>query len=249
MNQVNTQALKVALVTGAARRVGAAIAKKLHQASYRIVIHCNHSLVEAQALAKDFNLQRPDSALVLQGDLCTPGIAEQLIKDSLGWAGRLDLLVNNASIFKRNGFDCFDEKIWDDLFASNVKAPFLLSLAARPYLAVNQGVIINLTDIHADRPLREYAIYCQSKAAFAMQTKALAREFAPEIRVNAVAPGSVAWPEQDNILNNAEQADIIAKTPLKRHGDPDFIAQAVLALASNPFITGQILNVDGGRSI
>lgn len=249
MNQANKQAAKVALVTGAARRIGAAIVKHLHQAGFKVLIHCHHSLAEAQALAKTLNQRCPDSAHVLQKDLAAPNAAQELIVATLSWAGRLDLLVNNASIFKRSDITTFNETTWNALFNLNVKLPYLLSLAAYPYLAKHQGVIINLTDIHADKPLKEYAEYCQSKAALAMQTKALAREFAPKVRVNAVAPGAIAWPEQDNTLSTQLQEQIIAKTPLKRHGEPTFIAQAVLALAENSFITGQILKVDGGRSL
>jgi len=249
LNQDNTQAVKVALVTGAARRIGAAIATALHQANYKVVIHCHHSLIEAQRLAQDLNQRCPNSAYVLQKDLCAPQAANELINAVLAWAGRLDLLVNNASVFKRTNFAVFNENDWDSLFATNVKAPFLLSLAAYPFLALQEGVIINVTDIHGDKPLKHYAAYCQSKAAFVMQTKALAREFAPKVRVNAVAPGAILWPEKDNLLAEEAQQQIIAQTPMKRHGEPIFIAKAVLALAENSFITGQILCVDGGRSI
>lgn len=249
MNPLNTQALKVALITGAARRIGAAIAKHLHQAGYKVIIHCRSALVEAQQLAQHLNQQRPNSAFVLQGDLCEHHAVKELLSSTIAWAGRLDLLVNNASVFRRTGLTELDDNVWDDLFDSNVKAPFLLSLAARPFLTKQQGAIINLTDIHADRPLKDYAVYCQTKAALAMQTKALAREFAPQVRVNGIAPGAIVWPEEDNALSFELQHEIVGKTLLKRHGDPLFIAQAVLALAENPFITGQILNVDGGRSI
>ncbi|MDP1604595.1 MAG: pteridine reductase [Legionella sp.] len=245
----NTQADKVALVTGASRRIGAAIAKKLHQSGFRVALHCHHSLNEAKVLAGELNKMRPDSACVLQGDLRKPGIGVTLIQGVTNWAGRLDLLVNNAAIFVRT--DCkqliIDE--WQDLFTINVQAPFALSLAAFSLLARSKGGIINITDIHAEKPLKDYAIYCQTKAALLMQTKALAREFAPEVRVNAVAPGAIAWPEEDNALSGEVQRQIIAKTPLQRHGEPLFIAEAVMALVSNSFITGQVLNVDGGRSI
>ena len=249
MNQANKQAAKVALVTGASRRIGAAIVKQLHQAKFRVVIHCHHSQQEAEQLAQHLNQLCANSAYVLSEDLSTPGVAKKLVADSFAWAGRLDLLVNNASIFQRSDLTNFNELNWDILFKVNVRAPFLLSLAARPYLAAAQGAIINLTDIHADKPLKNYAEYCQTKAALNMQTKTLAREFAPQVRVNAVAPGAIAWPEQDNSLSVEIQQQIIANTPLKRHGEPVFIAQAVLALAENPFITGQILKVDGGRSL
>jgi len=249
LNQANTQALKVALVTGAARRIGAAIAEQLHQAGYSVIIHCRSSLAEAQSLAQNLNQKRPNSALVLPCDLCTHQAIEELISSATAWVGRLDVLVNNASIFSRTDLADFDDKGWSELFETNVKIPFQLSLAARPYLALQQGAIINITDIHADKPLKGYAVYCQTKAALVMQTKALAREFAPQIRVNAIAPGAIAWPEQGNVLSLEQKNEIINKTPLKRHGSPLFIAQAVLALIENPFITGQILNVDGGRSV
>lgn len=249
MNQANKQAVKVALVTGAARRIGAAIVKQLHQADFKVVIHCYHSLDEAEELAAVLNQQCQNSALVLQKELNTPTAARELIAAAIAWKGCLNLLVNNASIFVRTDCTVFNELDWDTLFTVNVKVPFQLSLAAHSYLAKHRGAIINLTDIHADKPLKNYAVYSQTKAALAMQTKALAREFAPNVRVNAIAPGAIAWPEQDNALDPEIQRQIISKTPLKCHGDPEFIAQAVLAIAENPFITGQILNVDGGRSI
>ena len=243
MNQVNKQDVPVALVTGAARRIGAAIAQHLHAAGFRVVIHCHQSKAAAQALADELNQLQADSAKVLMADLNHPGSVKQLLTDTLAWAGRMDLLVNNASLFTRNEAD------WDAMFTLNVKAPYLLSHAAYAHLAKTHGSIINITDIHAENPLKDYAIYCQTKAALSMQTKALAREFAPNIRVNAVAPGAIMWPEQDNQLSEVQQQHIIEKTPLKRHGSSLYIAQAVLALAQNIFITGQTLRVDGGRSI
>jgi len=243
LNQTNKQDAPVALVTGAARRIGAAIAQYLHTAGYRVIIHCHQSHTAAHALANDMDRMRADSAIVLTANLCFPDSAHQLIADALTWAGRMDLLVNNASLFTRNETD------WDAMFNLNVKAPFLLSHAALPHLAKTHGSIINITDIHADTPLKGYAIYCQSKSALSMQTKALAREFAPNVRVNAVAPGAIMWPEQGNQLSEEQQQNIIDKTPLKQHGSPLFIAQAVLSLAENLFITGQTLSVDGGRSI
>jgi pteridine reductase len=249
LNQANKQAAKVALVTGAARRIGAAIVRGLHQAGFKVVIHCNHSLAAAEVLAHDLNQQRSDSVYVLQKELTTALAVSELIAAVLVWAGRLDLLINNASLFIRSECATFNDAVWDSLFTVNVKMPFLLSLAARPHLAIQGGGIINLTDIHADKPLKNYAIYCQSKAALVMQTKALAREFAPQVRVNAIAPGAIEWPEGSNILSMETQQHIIAKTPLKRHGSPEHIAQAVMAFVNNSFVTGQILHVDGGRSI
>ncbi|MBL7481729.1 pteridine reductase [Legionella bononiensis] len=249
MNQNNKQEAKVALITGGARRVGAAIVKKLHGAGYKVVIHCRFSLNDAHALAVELNTKRVDSAFVLQRELTEEHAAFEMITTVSEWAGRLDLLVNSASVFIRNDSETFNEEDWQKLFDTNVKTPFLLSLAARPLLSKHFGAIINVTDIHAQKPLKGYSLYCQSKAALEMQTRSLAREFAPAIRVNAVAPGAIAWPEEANSLSVKEQQNIIDKTPLKCHGDPEFIAQAVLALAENPFITGQILNVDGGRSL
>jgi pteridine reductase len=249
LNQANTQAAKTVLVTGGAKRIGAAIITRFHCVGFNVIIHCNYSLNQAQALAAELNQQRKNSALVIQKDLSSPNASEELVRQTLAFTGRLDVLVNNASIFSRTDLSAFDADEWDALFNTNVKAPLLLSLASRAALERQEGAIINLTDIHAERPLKGYAVYCQSKAALVMQTKALAVEFAPRVRVNAIAPGAIVWPEQENALSDAAKQKIIAKTPLQRHGDPAFIAQAVLALAQNSFITGQILRVDGGRSI
>jgi pteridine reductase len=249
LNPANKQEAKVALVTGGARRIGAQIVKHLHQAGYKVLIHCHTSLTQAHDLATELNHQRANSAQVVAEELSRAMAAENIIQVVNDWAGRLDLLVNNASIFIRSEERLFDNKDWQTLFDVNVKAPYLLSLAARSLLATQQGCIINLSDIHAKKPLKGYAAYCQTKAALDMQTKALAREFSPDIRVNAVAPGAIVWPESGNALSTEQQKQIINQTPLKRHGDPQYIAQAVLALAENDFITGQILKVDGGRSV
>jgi pteridine reductase len=249
LNLENKQEAKVALVTGGARRIGASIVKTLHQAGYKVLVHCHSSLAEAHSLAAQLNQQKPDSALVITGELTKVECAASLIEQANQWAGRLDLLVNNASVFLRSDPAEPNEQQWDQLFNVNVKAPYLLSLAAHSLLGRMQGSIINITDVHAERPIKGYAVYCQTKAALEMQTKALAREFAPHIRVNAIAPGAIAWPESDNTLSVEQQEHIISKTALKRHGAPLYIAQAVLALAENLFITGQILKVDGGRSI
>lgn len=239
----------VALVTGGARRIGAVICQHLQKMGFRVVIHYNRSQQDAIALANTLNQKNADSALALAADLNVKNAAEQLIERTIAWAQRLDLLVNNASVFKRSLFSVLNETEWELMFATNVKAPFWLSNAAFAHLAKQQGAIINITDTHADRPLKDYSIYCQTKAALAMQTQALAREFAPSVRVNAVAPGAIAWPEHDNALSPLIQQKIIAKTALKCHGNPLAIAQAVFALAENKFITGQTLRVDGGSSI
>lgn len=256
---------KVALVTGAARRIGAAIASALHAAEYDVVVHCYSAVEEGHALVKCLNETRSDSAFLVQCDLRNEEKLASLFEKMYHWRKQLDALINNASLFYRDLMPCFKEAtlteallrktfaqetaIWSEMFLMNVRIPFLLSQYAYPQLKKSQGVIINLTDIHADKPLKDYSMYCQTKAALVMQTKALAREFAPDVRVNAVAPGAIIWPEKDNQLSQAQQEKIIAKTPLRRHGDPCFISEAVLALVRNQFITGQILNVDGGRSV
>lgn len=249
MNQDKKQADRVLLVTGAARRIGAEIIRYGHRHGFRVAIHCHQSLTDAHALAASCNALRPDSASVFVADLGDPAIAPDLIARVLDWAGRLDVLVNNASLFPRS--DCHGVFLddWQTLFAVNVMTPYALSLAARASLEQQRGCIVNITDIHAERALKGYSLYCQSKAALLMQTRSLARELAPLIRVNAVAPGSIAWPENANSLSDAMQQHIIASTPLKRHGDPAFIARAVMALTDNEFVSGQAWNVDGGRSI
>lgn len=239
----------VALITGASRRIGAAIAEAAHAAGYRVILHCHQSVEAAQALAIKLNDKTAQSAHVISADLRTYSETTRLIEESLSWARRLDLLVNNAAVFFKNDSLSFDEQVWDELFTLNVKAPLWLSQAAYPFLNKTEGSIINITDIHADNPLKDYLFYCQSKAALVMQTKALAREFAPRVRVNGVAPGAIAWPEAKNTLSAKIKASIIQQTPLKKHGTPESVAQAVISLARNSFITGQVLNVDGGRSI
>jgi pteridine reductase len=249
LNRGNKQEVKVALVTGSARRIGAAIAKHLHAAEFKVLIHCHSSVEEAEALSGDLNQIRKHSALVIQQELTKEHAPQELLETIRQWGGRLDVLVNNASVFIRSNDNEFNLDDWQKQFLVNVQVPYLLSIGARPFLSAVQGCIINITDIHAERPLKGYAVYCQTKAALEMQTKALARELAPEIRVNAVAPGAIAWPESDNTLSKEQQERIISKTALKRHGEPQFIAQAVLSLVQNPFITGQTIKVDGGRSI
>lgn len=246
---MNRKNIQVALITGAARRIGASITKHLHQAGFNVAIHCHHSRDEAEHLCRTLNQKRANSARVFFADLTQQMENQSLITHVIEWAGRLDLLVNNASLFEKSDVLSLDSSVLDKLFSINVQAPYWLSLAARAHLSEQQGVIINITDIHAETPLKGYAEYCQTKAAFLMQTKAFALEFAPTIRVNAVAPGAIAWPEGENHLNPIQQETIIAKTLLKRHGESAFIAQAVLQLVQNPFITGQTLRVDGGRLI
>lgn len=251
MNQDNTQASKTALVTGSARRIGAVLVKSLHQAGYQVIIHCHSALDQAKVLAKELNSLREHSAFVLRKDLRKKNFAQEMIEEIKNWTDGLDLLINNASVFHPTCCSTlgWDEQVWETLFDTNVKAPFLLSLAAYPLLKKQQGVIINITDIHADKALKGYSEYSQTQAALKMQTQTLAREWAPLVRVNAIAPGAILWPEEENALSVARQEKIIEHTPLKRQGSPEHIAQAVLALAQNSFITGQTLRVDGGRSL
>lgn len=231
----------VALVTGAAQRIGAAIARRLHQSGFHVMVHYHHSKEAAMHLADQLNQERANSADTVGADLRDQGAAQVIIDASLSRFGQLNLLVNNASIFSRQDAD------WMDMFLCNVQAPYGLSLAAFSHLSQTKGSIINITDIHASMPLRHYAAYCQSKAALAMQTRALALEFAPAVRVNAIAPGAIAWPEGDNQVSPNVQDQIIAKTLLQRHGAPQYIAKAVMYLVDNDFVTGQTLQVDGGR--
>lgn len=249
MNQTKSSVNKVALVTGAARRTGAAIVQKLHAAHYNVIIHCRQSISDAHALAAELNHLRNNSAVVMVEDLMHDTASASLIQKSIDWQGRLDVLVNNASNFLKDPVDDADFAHWQTSFRLNAEVPWRLSLAAKEALKQHQGVIINLTDIHAQTPLTGYAVYCQSKAALRLQTKALARAFAPDIRVNAVAPGATVWPEGDNQLSETQKKAIIEKTALKKAGHPEYIAQAVLSLIKNPYITGQELKVDGGRSI
>ena len=253
MNLKNTQLFElhapVVLVTGAARRIGAAIAQCLHQVGYRVVIHCYQSSDVANQLAAELNQKRAKSALVIQADLSQASEVDGVIDRVIDWAGSLYGLVNNASLFERTDCQNQHSERFQQLLQVNVLAPWQLSLKARPWLEKTQGCIVNITDIHAEKPLKQYAEYCQSKAALWMQTKALAREFAPRIRVNAVAPGAIAWPEGDNALSEIVKTKLMAETPLNRHGDPRFIAEAVLSLFKNEFMTGQVLRVDGGRLI
>lgn len=237
----------IALITGSARRIGAHIAQFLHKNHIDVIIHCNRSVQQGQALVDELNQSRACSAWLVTQDL-EGGLAAETIMTQVQTMGlTVSYLINNASIFIKNDESLADLDSWEMQFHVNVKMPYALSLAFRPMLESNQGAIINITDIHSLSPLKEYTIYCQCKAALWMQTKALAKRFAPEIRVNAVAPGAIAWPEEGNQLSKEQKQAIINKTLLKKHGHPDYIAHAVYSLINNPFITGQHLCVDGGR--
>ena len=239
---------KVVLVTGAARRIGAAIVTRLHENGARVAIHYRSSANEANGLATQLNEARADSAATFAADLLEMKQLPRLIADVIGWAGRLDCLVNNASSFYPTPVGSITEAQWEDLVGSNLKAPLFLAQAAVPHLRQHGGTIVNLVDIHAQRPLRNHAVYGPAKAGLAMLTRSLAKDLAPDIRVNGVSPGAILWPEDG--MSDAAQQTILRQVPLQRPGDPDDIAGCVLYLVRDAtYVTGQIIVVDGGRSI
>lgn len=237
----------VALVTGSALRLGKQIITQLHQHGYRVIIHYHQSAEAALQLAALLNSQRADSAKTLAANLVDEQAIAPLAEQIIACFGRLDVLVNNASSFYATPITDATTAQWQDLFGTNVKAPYFLSQALAPALAKQRGCIINMVDIHADRPLAEHSIYCMAKAALQMMTKALARELAPAIRVNGIAPGAILWPSQP--LAEQDKATVLQQIPLQRLGEPLDIANAILFLAQAPYITGQIIAVDGGRSL
>lgn len=239
---------KVALITGAARRIGAEIARHLHEASFAVVIHYHESEAEARALCEQLNATRPGSAQAVQALLGSAASATALIQAAVQAFGRLDAVVNNASRFYRTHLGETTEAAFDDLLASNLKAPYFIAEAALPHLRATQGCIVNIADIHGEIPLRDYGVYSITKAGLGMATKVLAQAGAPDVRVNAVSPGSMMWPEGENALSSEAKDKIISKTLLQRHGTPLDIARAVRYLVVDaPFVTGQVLSVDGGR--
>lgn len=238
----------VVLITGAARRIGAAVVRRLHAEGFDIALHYHRSTAEAQALAAELNAIRADSMLTLGADLADDAHLAAMVEEAARWHGRLDALVNNASSFHATPVGSIDGAAWDNLFASNARAPLFLSQAAAPHLAVHQGAIVNMVDIYAERPLRAHTVYGMAKAALVAMTQSLAIELAPQVRVNAIAPGAILWPE--NGKDYTERDAMIAATPLKRCGDPEDIASTVLWLLRDArFVTGQVIRVDGGRSL
>ena len=238
----------VVLITGAARRVGASIARTLHAAGYDLALHCRHSRRELDALIGELEQRRGSSTLALQAELGDVDALPDLVNDTIARFGRLDGLVNNASAFFPTPLESVTTQQWDELFASNARAPFFLAKAAARHLRERAGAIVNLLDIYAQRPLPGYSVYCMAKAAQAAMTEALAHELGPEVRVNGVAPGAVMWPESGKSYANKDE--IIARTPLKRAGSAEDVASAVLWLLRDAsFVTGQIVRVDGGRSL
>ena len=239
---------KTVLITGAARRVGAEIARTLHGAGANLVIHYRKSARDAEALATELSATRPDSATLIQADLLDVARLPLLVEAAVGTFGRLDVVVNNASTFYPTKIGEITPQSFDDLLGTNLKVPMFLAQAAVPELRKTRGSIINVVDIHALRPLRDYTVYCTAKAGLHMLTRSLAKELGPEIRVNGISPGPVLWPEGQGDTKQREK--IVERTILKRMGEPADIARTALFFAAHaPFITGQILAVDGGRSV
>ena len=238
----------VALVTGAARRIGAQIARRLHAAGYDLALHYRSSRADMDALAAQLEAARPGSTLVLQADLAQFDRLPELIAHTIGRFGRLDALVNNASSYYATPFGTVTPAQWADLFASNARAPFFLAQAAAPHLQASGGAIVNIADIYAERPLPGHSVYSMAKAALVMATKALAQELGPDVRVNAIAPGNILWSDNPD---KAETPQMVReRTALQRQGEPDDIAGAVLwLLQGNRYVTGQVLAVDGGRNL
>lgn len=247
-NNIESLKDKVVLITGAAHRIGAMTARKLHSAGANIVLHCFSSRLAAEALQHELNTKRKKSAHLVHGDILQYDNLVNIINDSFSVWNRLDVLINNASMFYPTPVGAVDERAWDELLGSNLKAPFFLAQAAAPHLKQRNGCIINIVDIHADRPLKVYPVYSIAKAGLVMLTKAMACELGPEVRVNAVAPGAILWPQGD--MDDALKQKIISRTLLKRQGDPSDIANAIYFLVKDGgYVSGQVLTVDGGRSI
>ena len=236
---------KVALVTGGARRVGAGTIRALHGQGWRILLHYRSSAADAQDLADELNAVRPGSVALFQLDLLQTARLPELVDAALAQFGRLDALVNNASSFYPTPMGGIGEEAWDDLIGSNLKAPLFLAQAAAPALAKTGGAIVNIADIHAERPLAGFPVYTIAKAGVA----ALTRELAPAVRVNAIAPGANIWPENETGFDAAERARILSTSPLARTGEPQDIAQAIVFLLEASYVTGVILPVDGGRNV
>jgi len=236
------------LITGGAKRLGAAIGRRLHAAGASLVVHYHQSRTSAGALVAGLEALRPGSALAVRADLHEVARLPELVAAAVARFGSLDVLVNNASTFYPTPVGTITVAQFDDLVGTNLRAPLFLSQAAAPALAAARGLIINMVDIHGRRPLRAHPVYSAAKAGLVMLTKSLARELGPAVRVNGIAPGPVMWPERD--LDDALKAEIISKTALKRSGSPDDIARAALFFAVDaPYVTGQVIAVDGGRSL
>jgi len=245
---------KVALVTGAAKRIGAEIARQLHKEHFNVVIHYHQSEKAAKELANELNEERENSALCIAADLNNLAQIHHLAEQAqLQWQ-RIDLLVNNASSFYPTAIGETSDEDWNQLINSNLKAPFFLAQALAKKLSEHHGCIINIADIYADKPLKKHSVYSIAKAGNVMLTKTLAQELAPLVRVNGIAPGAILWPDdnhkkQEDRLSDDNKEKMLAKIPLQQRGQAQDIARTILFLTQSPYITGQILTVDGGRSI
>jgi len=237
--------MKTALISGGAARIGAQIVRTLHENGYKVIIHCHQSEEIAQALCRELNSKRNSSAQVVVADLGDNEAIQKLTQTIKS----LDLLVNNASVFYPTSTENSTIDDWDNIININLRAPFFLAMGLSKVLATSQGSIVNIIDIHSDRPLRNYSIYNISKAGLKMLTKTLAKEFAPDIRVNGISPGSILWPQNDSQLSEKEKLMMLDRIPLSRQGSPNDIAEAVLFLANSKYITGQVIQIDGGRSL
>jgi pteridine reductase len=247
---VSTDSLegKVVLITGAAHRIGATTARVLHAQGANLVLHYRSSRKGAQALQAELHEKRPESVVLIQADLLDTAKLPSLVREAHAAWGRLDVLINNASTFYPTPIGSVTEQNWDELVGSNLKAPFFLAQAAAPHLTRERGCIVNIVDIHADRPLKEHPVYSMAKAGLAMMTKSLACELGPAVRVNGIAPGAILWPEND--MDDLTKQRIISRTFLKRQGSPEDIAKAALFLIRDAqYTSGHILTVDGGRSL
>ncbi|HEY3299522.1 MAG TPA: pteridine reductase [Methylophilaceae bacterium] len=241
---------KVILITGGAKRVGAAICRLLHANGAQLMIHYRSSTSEARALQAELNLKRANSVAIIQGDLLNLAVLPSMVQETVKHFGKLDVLINNASSYYATEIGEIDDDQWEDLVGSNLKAPLFLSQAAAPELRKQHGCIINITDMHVERPKKGYIVYSVAKAGLVTLTKSLAHELSPEVRVNAVAPGPVMWPEDNPQFDEVYRQRVISQTLLKRIGEPDDVAKAVKFLIQDaPFITGLVIAVDGGRSL
>jgi pteridine reductase len=241
---------KVALITGGARRVGAAISRLLHEGGMSLMVHYRTSAEQARALQAELNALRADSVALVQADLLNAASLPAMVNETLQRFGRLDVLINNASSFFPTVVGEISEREWDDLMGTNLKTPLFLSQSAAPHLRRNHGCIVNIIDIHADRPMRNYVVYSVAKGGLLALTRSLAAELGPEVRVNGVSPGAIIWPEDERWSDELARQRIVQTTLLKRIGDPDDIARTVRFLVFDaPYVTGQVIAVDGGRSI
>ena len=247
---MDTNKDKVILITGGAKRVGATMCRELHRQGAKLMIHYNNSMSEARALQAELNLLRANSVAIIQGDLLNLNVLPTLVSETVHQFGKLDVLINNASTYYPTDLGQINEENWQDLIGSNLKAPVFLAQAAATELRKNSGCIINITDMHIERPKKGYIVYSVAKAGLVTLTKSLAHELSPEVRVNAVAPGPVQWPESNPQFDEVYRQRVINQTLLKRVGEAEDVAKAVKFLIYDaPFITGHILAVDGGRSI